>query len=457
MPLKTTLYDKLFAAHIVSEADGTPLLYIDRHLIHEVTSPQAFSALKTRGRKVHDKSRILAVADHNTPTKDLSKITDPQSKEQLSALEKNTQEHAIEFYPLGSPRNGVIHVIGPEAGFILPGASVVCGDSHTATHGAFGALAFGIGTSEVEHVFATQTLPQKKMLNMRITVSGKLSAGVEAKDVILYIISKIGTAGGTGYAVEFAGSTIKNMSMEARMTVCNMAIEAGARIGLIAPDETTFAYLKQTPKAPTGAGWEAAIKYWQTLHTDEGAHFDKEYFFDTEGIKQMVTWGTSPQEAVAVDAVVPADAGKRELEYMGLKAGMKISDIKIDKVFIGSCTNGRIEDLRSAAAVLKGRHIAKWVSGLVVPGSNLIKKQAEEEGLDKIFISAGLEWRWAGCSMCLGMNDDKLSEGQRCISTSNRNFEGRQGRGARTHLASPHTAAASAIKGYITGGENETF
>jgi len=452
MQIKQTLYDKLFAAHVVAETEGGPLLYIDRHLIHEVTSPQAFAGLKAKGRKLHDKSRVLATADHNTPTKNLDKSAGAESAAQLAALSANVKEHGIEFYPLGSERNGVIHVIGPEAGFTLPGATLVCGDSHTATHGAFGALAFGIGTSEVEHVFATQTLPQKKMKNMRIAVGGKLNKNVAAKDVILHIISKIGTAAGTGYAVEFAGDVFKNMSMDGRMTVCNMAIEAGARVGLVAPDETTFAWLKNTPKAPKGKDWDKAVEYWKTLKTDDGARFDKEYSFDGADIKQMVTWGTSPEDAVSVDGVVP-DAKPRALEYMDLKPGTKISDIKIDKIFIGSCTNGRIEDLRAAAEVLKGKKIAPWVSGLVVPGSNLIKKQAEAEGLDKIFTSAGLEWRWAGCSMCLGMNEDRLAPGQRCVSTSNRNFEGRQGRGSRTHLASPRTAAASAVKGYITGGK----
>lgn len=448
--VQETLYDKIFNAHIVAEADGTPLLYIDRHLIHEVTSPQAFEGLRAAGRKMHAPKRVLATADHNTPTKDLNKIVSPESKAQLDALTKNTAEFGVEFYPLGSERNGVIHVIGPEAGFTLPGATLVCGDSHTATHGAFGAVAFGIGTSEVEHVFATQTLPQKKMKNMRITVNGKLAKNVSAKDVILYIISKIGTAGGTGYAVEFAGDVFKNMSMEARMTVCNMAIEAGARVGLIAPDETTFAYLKHTPKAPKGAEWDTAVAYWKTLKSDDGAKFDKEYTFNAQDIKPMVTWGTSPEDGVSVDGVVPG--GKpRALEYMGLKEGDKISEVKIDKVFIGSCTNGRIEDLHAAAEVLKGKHIAPWVSGIVVPGSNLVKKQAEQEGLDKIFTGAGLEWRHAGCSMCLAMNDDVLAPGERCVSTSNRNFEGRQGRDSRTHLASPRTAALSAIKGYITG------
>jgi len=453
--MKKTLYDKIWDAHVVEDqGSGSALIYIDRHLIHEVTSPQAFSGLRAENRKMRAPQKTLATADHNTPTKDIDKpITNEESRHQLAELTKNIKEYGIEFYPLGSPENGVIHVIGPEAGFTLPGVTLVCGDSHTATHGAFGAMAFGIGTSEVEHVFATQTLTQKKMKNMRITVNGTLKKGVEPKDVILYIIGKIGTAAGTGYVVELAGDVFKKMSMDGRMTVSNMAIEAGARIGIIAPDETTFNYLKGKPKSPKGEQWDKAVSYWKTLKSDEVAKFDKEYFFAAEDIKPCVTWGTSPEDVVFTDGVVPEPANQskaRALEYAGLKPGMKISDIKIDKVFIGSCTNGRIEDLRSAAAVLKGKKIASWVSGLVVPGSGLIKRQSEKEGLDKIFKSAGLEWREPGCSMCLGMNDDKLNPGERCVSTSNRNFEGRQGRGSRTHLASPSTAAASAIKGYIT-------
>ncbi|WP_424244451.1 3-isopropylmalate/(R)-2-methylmalate dehydratase large subunit [Elusimicrobium posterum] len=454
-----TLYDKIWDAHVIEDqGQGSALIYIDRHLIHEVTSPQAFEGLRREKRSMRQPSKVLATADHNTPTKDIDKpISNEESRKQLEALTKNTAQFDVEFYPLGSVNNGVVHIIGPEAGFTLPGVTLVCGDSHTATHGAFGAMAFGIGTSEVEHVFATQTLTQKKMKNMRITINGTLGKGVEPKDVILYIIGQIGTAGGTGHAVEFAGDVFKNMSMEGRMTVSNMAIEAGARVGMIAPDETTFAYLKDKPKAPKGEMWDKAVAYWKTLKTDDGAKFDKEYNFKAEDIKPCVTWGTSPEDVVFIDGVVPQPANpskERALEYMALTPGTKITDIKIDKVFIGSCTNGRIEDMRAAAEVLKGKKIAAWVNGIVVPGSGLVKKQAEAEGLDKIFTDAGLEWREAGCSMCLAMNDDKLEPGERCVSTSNRNFEGRQGRDSRTHLASAATAAASAVKGYITSAND---
>jgi len=456
-----TLFDKIWDSHIVHrQDDGTCVLYIDRHLVHEVTSPQAFEGLRLTGRKVRRADATIAVADHNVPTTDRSKgIADPESRIQVETLEANAKEFGITHFGMDDVRQGIVHIIGPEQGLTQPGTTIVCGDSHTATHGAFGALAFGIGTSEVEHVLATQTLLQRPAKNMRVTVDGRLAPGVTAKDVILAIIGKIGTAGGTGYVVEFAGSVIRDLSMEGRMTVCNMTIEGGARAGLIAPDEKTFAYLEGRPYAPKGAQWEAAVNYWKTLPSDEGAFYDKEVVLDAADIPPMVTWGTSPEDVLPIDAVVPdpakiADEGKRNatrrsLEYMALTPGQKLSEVRIDKVFIGSCTNGRIEDLRAVAAIAKGRKVAAHVQALVVPGSGLVKEQAESEGLDKIFLEAGFEWREPGCSMCLAMNADKLEPGERCASTSNRNFEGRQGRGGRTHLVSPGMAAAAAVAGHL--------
>jgi 3-isopropylmalate/(R)-2-methylmalate dehydratase large subunit len=456
-----TLFDKIWDSHVVHrQDDGTCVLYIDRHLVHEVTSPQAFEGLRLTGRKVRRADATIAVADHNVPTTDRSKgIADPESRIQVETLEANAKEFGITHFGMDDVRQGIVHIIGPEQGLTQPGTTIVCGDSHTATHGAFGALAFGIGTSEVEHVLATQTLLQRPAKNMRVTVDGRLAPGVTAKDVILAIIGKIGTAGGTGYVVEFAGSVIRDLSMEGRMTVCNMTIEGGARAGLIAPDEKTFAYLKGRPYAPKGAQWEAAVNYWKTLPSDEGAFYDKEVVLDAADIPPMVTWGTSPEDVLPIDAVVPdpakiADEGKRNatirsLEYMALVPGQKLSEVRIDKVFIGSCTNGRIEDLRAVAAIAKGRKVAAHVQALVVPGSGLVKEQAESEGLDKIFLEAGFEWREPGCSMCLAMNADKLQPGERCASTSNRNFEGRQGRGGRTHLVSPGMAAAAAVAGHL--------
>ncbi len=446
-----TLFDKIWNSHVVMEKDGVSLIYIDRHIIHEVTSPQAFEGLRAAGIQPRRTDRTLAVADHNTPTKNINQpIKDEASKLQLQALSENTKEFDIEYHPLGTKYNGVCHVMAPDLAFTLPGCTVVCGDSHTATHGAFGAIAFGIGTSEVEHVLATQTLRQTKVKNMRIMVNGKLNAGVTPKDVILYIIGQIGTAGGTGYAIEFAGDVFENMSMEGRMTVCNMTIEAGARVGIIAPDETTFTYLKGRPKAPKGEMWEKAVAYWKTLKSDDDAVFDKEYHYDASDIMPQVSWGTSPEDVVPVTAIVPDIAGKeRALEYMGLSAGTKITDITIDRVFIGSCTNGRLEDLEAAAAIVNSHKVADNVTAIVVPGSGEVKRIAEERGLDKIFKQAGFEWREPGCSMCLAMNDDKAASGERVASTSNRNFEGRQGRGARTHLMSPAMAANAAIHGHI--------
>jgi 3-isopropylmalate/(R)-2-methylmalate dehydratase large subunit len=437
------------------------LVYVDRHLVHEVTSPQAFEGLRLKKRKVRQPQLTLAVPDHNVPTTDRSKgIDDKESKIQVDTLRTNCKEFGIELFDVNDKRQGIVHIIGPEQGFTQPGTVIVCGDSHTATHGAFGALAFGIGTSEVEHVLATQTLIQKKSKNFRINVNGTLPKGVTAKDVILKIIGTIGTAGGTGYVIEFAGDVIKDLSIEQRMTVCNMTIEAGARAGLIAPDEKTFNYFKNKPMSPKGENWNKAVTYWKKLYSDDGCKFDKEININAEEIEPLVTWGTSPQDVSPVTGVVPDPnkeanvdrkmAMQRSLEYMGLKANTKISDIKIDKIFIGSCTNGRIEDLRLAADLIKGKKIAKNVSAMVVPGSGLVKAQAEEEGLDKIFIEAGFEWREPGCSMCLGMNPDQLKPKERCASTSNRNFEGRQGRGGRTHLVSPGMAIAAAIKGYLT-------
>jgi len=443
------------------QTDGTELLYVDRHLIHEVTSPQAFEGLRVNKRKVRRPDLTLAVADHNVPTTDRSKgIADEESRIQVDTLRNNCKEFSVELFDMNDKRQGIVHIIGPEQGFTQPGTVIVCGDSHTATHGAFGALAFGIGTSEVEHVLATQTLIQKKSKNFRVNVSGKLPLGVTAKDVILKIIGTIGTAGGTGYVIEFAGEVIRNLSMEERMTICNMTIEAGARAGLIAPDQKTFDYLQGKPKSPKGDNWNKALVFWKTLNSDEDAKFDKEINIYASDIEPLVTWGTSPQDVASVTGSVPDPekendkerkvAMYRSLEYMGLKPNIKISDIKIDKVFIGSCTNGRIEDLRNAAKIAKGKKIAKTVSAMVVPGSGLIKDQAEREGLDKIFVEAGFEWREPGCSMCLAMNADKLNPKERCASTSNRNFEGRQGRGGRTHLVSPAMAVAAAIEGFLT-------
>jgi 3-isopropylmalate/(R)-2-methylmalate dehydratase large subunit len=453
------LFDKIWQSHVVDvRDDGTCLLYIDRHLVHEVTSPQAFEGLRAAGRKVRRPDATLAVADHNVPTSDRSKgVDDPESAIQIDTLTTNCAEFGVELYSMTDPRQGIVHIIGPEQGFTQPGTTIVCGDSHTSTHGAFGSLAFGIGTSEVEHVLATQTLIQRPAKNMRVTVDGALAPGVTAKDLILAIIGTIGTAGGTGHVIEYAGEAIRSLSMEGRMTVCNMSIEAGARAGLIAPDEKTFAYLKGRSLSPKAGAWEQAVAYWQTLPTDPGAIYDKEVMLRGAEIPPVVTWGTSPEDVVPITGRVPGpkdapDDGKakamtRSLEYMGLEAGMAVTDIKIDKVFIGSCTNGRIEDLRVAAAVAKGRKVASGVYAMVVPGSGLVKHQAEEEGLDRIFIAAGFDWREPGCSMCLAMNADKLKPGERCASTSNRNFEGRQGPGGRTHLVSPGMAAAAAIKG----------
>jgi 3-isopropylmalate/(R)-2-methylmalate dehydratase large subunit len=457
-----TLYDKLWSAHVVrQEADGTALIYIDRHLVHEVTSPQAFEGLKLAGRKLWRTSSILAVADHNVPTTGRAQgIADPVSRLQVETLDSNCAEFGVNEFKMSDVRQGIVHVIGPEQGATLPGMTVVCGDSHTSTHGAFAALAFGIGTSEVEHVMATQCLLMKKTKAMQVLVDGALGRGVTAKDIALAVIGKIGTAGGTGFAIEFAGSTIRGLSMEGRMTLCNMAIEAGARAGMVAADDTTINYLKGRPFAPQGESWVKAVAYWHTLHSDADAQFDAVVKLDAVQIKPQVTWGTSPEMVVAVNGRVPdpasmADAAKREaaeraLQYMGLRANTPISEINIDKVFIGSCTNSRIEDLRAAAAIARGKHVAGNVKlAMVVPGSGLVKRQAEQEGLDKIFIAAGFEWREPGCSMCLAMNDDKLLPGERCASTSNRNFEGRQGQGGRTHLVSPEMAAAAAIAGHF--------
>ena len=457
-----TLYDKIWNEHIVHQQDdGTTLLYVDRHLIHEVTSPQAFEGLRLGKRKVRKPNLNLAVADHNVPTTDRSKgIDDEESKIQVDALRNNCKEFGIEFFDMNDKRHGIVHIIGPEQGFTQPGTVIVCGDSHTATHGAFGALAFGVGTSEVEHVLATQTLIQKKSKNFRLIVNGKLSIGVTAKDVILKIIGMIGTAGGTGFVIEFAGDVIKNLSIEERMTVCNMTIEGGARAGLIEPDKKTFEYLKGKPMSPKNNNWNKALEYWSNLKSDDNCKFDKEVVIKGEDIVPQVTWGTSPQDVVPVNGFVPNPdqekdkdrkvAMERSLNYMGLQPNTKITDIKIDKVFIGSCTNGRIQDLREAAKLLKDKKIAKHVNAIVVPGSGLVKGQAEEEGLDKIFKNSGFEWREPGCSMCLAMNADKLNPKERCASTSNRNFEGRQGRGGRTHLVSPAMAVAAAINGHLS-------
>ena len=457
-----TLFDKIWDAHLVHrQEDGTCLIYIDRHLVHEVTSPQAFEGLRNAGRKVRSPERTLAVADHNVPTTDRSVgIEDSESRIQVEALEANAADFGVPYFGMDDIRQGIVHVIGPEQGFTQPGMTIVCGDSHTATHGAFGALAFGIGTSEVEHVLASQTLIQKPAKNMRITVEGDVPEHVTAKDIILAIIGKIGTAGGTGHVIEFAGDAIANLSMEGRMTVCNMAIEAGARAGMIAPDEKTFAYLKGRPMAPSGELWDKAVSWWQSLPSDAGAKYDTEITLKAADIVPTVTWGTSPEDALPITAEVPdpkkiGDMARRAkieraIEYMGLQAGMKLTDIKIDTVFIGSCTNSRIEDLRAAAAIADGQKVKDGIRAMVVPGSGLVKQQAEEEGLDKIFIASGFEWREPGCSMCLAMNADKLSPGERCASTSNRNFEGRQGRGGRTHLVSPQMAVAAAINGHLS-------
>ena len=457
-----TLFEKIWDNHVVRrEPDGTCVLYIDRHLVHEVTSPQAFEGLRLAGRKVRRPDMTLAVADHNVPTTDRAQgIREEDSRIQVETLEENIRDFGIEYYGMGDVRQGIVHVIGPEQGFTQPGTTIVCGDSHTATHGAFGALAFGIGTSEVEHVLATQTLLQKPAKNMRITVDGELAFGVTAKDIILAIIGKIGTAGGTGHVIEYAGSAIRSLSMEGRMTVCNMSIEGGARAGLIAPDDTTFEYLKGRPMAPKGAAWEQAVAFWRTLPSDEGATYDKEVYLDAAEIAPQVTWGTSPQDVLPITGVVPDPstiddehrrrAMERSLEYMGLKPGTPLSEVPVDKVFIGSCTNSRIEDLRAAAKVVQGKRVSEGVYAMIVPGSGLVKHQAEEEGLDRVFREAGFDWREAGCSMCLAMNEDRLEPGERCASTSNRNFEGRQGRGGRTHLLSPAMAAAAAITGRLT-------
>ena len=456
-----TLYDKIWDDHVVDrQDDGACLLYIDRHLIHEVTSPQAFEGLRLTGRKVRAPAKTLAVVDHNVPTTDRSlPILDEESRAQIEQLAVNAREFSVEYYNEHDLRQGVVHIVGPEQGFTLPGTTIVCGDSHTSTHGAFGALAHGIGTSEVEHVLATQTLIQKKAANMLVRVDGKLAPGATAKDIILAIIGEIGTAGGTGHVIEYAGAAIRDLSMEGRMTVCNMSIEAGARAGMVAPDEKTYAYLKDRPKAPKGEQFDAARRYWDGLHSDEGAHFDRVVTLDAAALPPIVTWGTSPEDVVPITGVVPTpddakNSGKRAaivraLEYMGLKGGERLDEIAIDRVFIGSCTNGRIEDLRAAAAVVNGKTVNGRVNAMVVPGSGLVKAQAEAEGLDKIFLAAGFEWREPGCSMCLAMNPDRLAPGERCASTSNRNFEGRQGFKGRTHLVSPAMAAAAAIAGHF--------
>ncbi|MFL4978525.1 MAG: 3-isopropylmalate dehydratase large subunit [Xanthobacteraceae bacterium] len=456
-----TLHDKIWDDHLVDEQpDGTCLIYIDRHLVHEVTSPQAFEGLRLTGRKVRAPDKTLCVVDHNVPTTDRTKPNpDPESAAQIAYLAENAKLFGLEYYNEFDRRQGIVHIIGPEQGFTLPGTTIVCGDSHTATHGAFGALAYGIGTSEVEHVLATQTLIQTKSKNMRAVVDGKLPAGVTAKDIILAIIGEMGTAGATGYALEYAGEAIRSLSMEGRMTVCNMSVEGGARAGFIAPDQKAYDYLKDRPKAPKGKAWDAAMRYWESLFSDEGAHFDREIRLDAAKLPPLVTWGTSPEQVVSVTGRVPvpseiADenkrrAAERSLHYMGLKGGEKITDIRLDRIFIGSCTNARIEDLREVARVVGGKHVNGNVNAMIVPGSGLVKEQAEAEGLDKIFTAAGFEWREPGCSMCLAMNPDKLEPGERCASTSNRNFEGRQGYRGRTHLVSPAMAAAAAIAGHF--------
>ena len=454
-----TLYDKIWDDHLVHEGDdGTCLIYIDRHLVHEVTSPQAFEGLRMTGRKPRAPEKTLAVVDHNVPTTDRSQgIDDPESKLQVETLAENCAEFGIDYFNEIDERQGIVHIIGPEQGFTLPGTTIVCGDSHTSTHGAFGALAHGIGTSEVEHVLATQTLIQKKAKNMKVTVDGDPPHGISAKDIILAIIGEIGTAGGTGHVIEYGGSAIRGLTMEGRMTVCNMTIEGGARAGLIAPDEKTYAYLEGRPRAPRGAAWDEAMAYWQTLHSDDGARFDAEVTLNAADLPPIVTWGTSPEDVSSITGAVPdpsivddeakRNAMQRSLDYMGLAPGTKMTDISIDRVFIGSCTNGRIEDLRAAARIIEGKSVSDHVNAMVVPGSGIVKAQAEQEGLDKVFTAAGFEWREPGCSMCLAMNADKLDPKERCASTSNRNFEGRQGRGGRTHLVSPTMAAAAAVAG----------
>ena len=466
--MSKTLYDKIWQSHLINEQDdGTSLIYIDRHLVHEVTSPQAFEGLRLSNRKVNSPKRTLAVADHNVPTLDRELgIKEEDSRIQVEELDKNVEEFQIPYFNMNDTRQGIVHVIGPEQGFTQPGMTIVCGDSHTATHGAFGSLAFGIGTSEVEHVLATQTLIQKKAMNMLINITGNLDKIVTSKDLILYIIGKIGTAGGTGCVIEYSGNALRDMSMESRMTICNMSIEAGARAGMIAPDDITFNYLYEKPMAPKNEDWDKAVNWWKTLPSDSGAKFDKIVDIDATKVTQTITWGTSPEEIVSIDGIVPnpdkisdevkQNKIKRSIEYMGLTPGQKISDVEINTVFIGSCTNSRIEDIRSAAEIIKGKKVSTNVKALVVPGSGLVKKQAEEERLDVIFKDAGFEWREPGCSMCLAMNSDKLNEGDRCASTSNRNFEGRQGKGGRTHLVSPEIAAASALTGKLTDPRNVT-
>jgi 3-isopropylmalate/(R)-2-methylmalate dehydratase large subunit len=462
-----TLYDKIFDDHVVEQSpDGTCLIYIDRHLVHEVTSPQAFEGLRMTGRKVRAPEKTLAVVDHNVPTTDRTKgIADEQSRVQVETLAANARDFGIQYFNELDKRQGIVHVVGPEQGFTLPGTTIVCGDSHTSTHGAFGALAHGIGTSEVEHVLATQTLIQKKAKNMRVTVDGVAPKGVGAKDIVLAIIGEIGTAGGTGSVIEYAGEAIRALSMEGRMTVCNMSIEGGARAGMIAPDEKTFAFIKDRPRAPKGTAWDMAMKYWETLHTDDDAHFDREVRLDAAKLPPIVSWGTSPEDVTSIEGVVPNPADvhdenkrasmQRALEYMGLTPGTKMSDIPLDVVWIGSCTNGRIEDLRAVAKIVEGKKISSRLAyAMIVPGSGLVKEQAEAEGLDKIFKAAGFEWREPGCSMCLGMNPDQLKPGQRCASTSNRNFEGRQGYKGRTHLVSPIMAAAAALEGHFVDGRS---
>jgi 3-isopropylmalate/(R)-2-methylmalate dehydratase large subunit len=457
-----TLFDKIWDDHVVETLpDGTSILYIDRHLVHEVTSPQAFEGLRLAGRKLRHPERTVAVVDHNVPTSDRSlPIEEADSRNQIETLERNVKEFGVPYFPLLSANQGIVHVVGPEQGISLPGMTIVCGDSHTSTHGALGSLAFGIGTSEVEHVMATQTILQRPAKNMRVNVEGTPGAGVSAKDIMLAIIGHIGTAGGTGHVIEFAGSAIRGLDMAGRMTICNMAIEAGARAGLVAPDETTFEYVRNRPFAPKGEGFEQAVAYWKTLASDEGAHFDREVTLRAEDIGPTLTWGTSPETVLAITDTVPDPAQEKDeavkaqlqrmLDYMGLEAGQKIAGTPVDVVFIGSCTNSRIEDLRMAAQVAAGRKVAPGVRAMIVPGSGNVKRQAEEEGLDRIFLDAGFEWREAGCSMCLGMNPDRLTPGQRCASTSNRNFEGRQGPGGRTHLLSPAMAAAAAVTGCLT-------
>ncbi|GLS81171.1 3-isopropylmalate dehydratase large subunit [Paracoccus marinus] len=456
-----TLYDKIFDAHVVDrQPDGTCLLYIDRHLVHEVTSPQAFEGLRMSGRRVHSPERTIAVPDHNVPTTPdrAQGIENPEGRLQVAELDRNAREFGVNYYPMNDVRQGIVHIVGPEQGWTLPGMTVVCGDSHTATHGAFGALAHGIGTSEVEHVLATQTLIQKKSRNMKVEITGTLRPGVTAKDITLAVIGRTGTAGGNGHVIEYCGEAIRGLSMEGRMTVCNMAIEGGARAGLIAPDETTFAYVNGRAHAPKGEAWESALAWWRTLQSDDGAHWDKVVTIRAEDIAPVVTWGTSPEDVLPITGRVPApedfaggkvEAARRSLDYMGLTPGTPLTDIAIDAVFIGSCTNGRIEDLRAAAQVLRGKRLAPNVRGMVVPGSGLVRAQAEEEGLHQVFLDAGFEWRLAGCSMCLGMNPDQLAPGERCAATSNRNFEGRMGRGGRTHLMSPIMAAAAGIAGHL--------